>query len=321
MRMEVPGEGDAVGLLALGYDNHMPEPQPPPNLQRIRRIAFHALVAGVIIMLLKFGVFWVTDSAAVLADAMESIINLVAAGMMIYSLWLSSRPADRDHPYGHGKVEFMAVGLEGWMILLAGLVIGFEGVRRLISPPDLQMDKLNLGSWLLGGVALLVIALGLYVWIMGRKHDSQVLIADGKHLLTDAFSTLGGLAGLILVQITGKLWLDPVIAIILAGVILFTSWRLLWHGIDGLMDRTDPKDDQLIRAILDQAIAEKLIQGYHKVRHRHTGSFHWVDMHLQVDGDMTVRQSHTIASTIENRIETQLGQANATAHMEPLEHA
>lgn len=296
----------------------MPEPQPSPSLPRVRKVAVTALVVGVVIMVLKFGVFWVTDSAAVLADAMESIINLVAATMMIYTLWLSSRPADRDHPYGHGKVEFMAVGLEGWMILIAGLVIGFEGVRRLIYPPELNMARLNLGTWLLAGVAIIVIALGFYVWHMGRKYDSQVLIADGKHLLTDALSTMGGLTGLILVQITGKFWLDPVVAIALAAIILFTSWRLLWQGIHGLMDRTDPEDDAIIRNILDEAVANKLIDGYHKVRHRHTGSFHWVDMHLQVDGDMTVRQSHEIASEIEGKIERQLGEANASAHVEPL---
>lgn len=299
----------------------MPEPQPSPALPRVRKVAVHALFAGVVIMVLKFCVFWVTDSAAVLADAMESIINLVAAAMMIYTLWLSARPADRDHPYGHGKVEFMAVGLEGWMILIAGLLIGFEGVRRLFYPPDLQMSRLHLGTWLLAGVAILVVTLGVYVWRMGKKYDSQVLIADGKHLLTDALSTVGGLAGLILVQVTGKVWLDPVVAIVLAAVILITSWRLLWQGIHGLMDRTDPHDDETIRRILDEAVASKLIQGYHKVRHRHSGSFHWVDMHLQLDGDMTVRESHEIASLIEGRIETQLGQANASAHVEPLSAA
>lgn len=296
----------------------MPEPQPSPALPRIRKVAIHALIAGVVIMLLKFGVFWVTDSAAVLADALESIINLVAAIMMIYTLWLSARPVDRDHPYGHGKIEFMAVGLEGWMILLAGLTIGFEGVRRLIYPPELVMSRLSIGTWMLAGVAILVLALGAYVWHMGKKYDSQVLIADGKHLLTDALSTFGGLTGLILVQLTGNMRLDPIIAIVLAAIILFTSWRLLWQGIHGLMDRTDPEDDAIIRKILDDAVASKRIQGYHKVRHRHTGAFHWVDMHLQLDGDMTVRQSHEIASEIEGQIERQLGQANASAHVEPL---
>jgi divalent metal cation (Fe/Co/Zn/Cd) transporter len=230
----------------------MPEPQPLPSLPKVRRVAVCALVFGIAIMLMKFGVFWVTDSAAVLADAMESVINLVAAVMMIYSLWLSSRPADKDHPYGHGKVEFMAVGLEGWLILLAGLTIAYEGVRRLIAPPELDMARLSIGSWLIGGVSLLVMALGIYVYSMGRKYDSQVLIAEGKHQLTDA-------------------------------------------------------------------ITQGLIQGYHKLRHRHTGAFHWVEMHLQVDGAMTVYDSHELASEIEGRIERALGQGNATAHVEPIE--
>jgi len=297
----------------------MPEPQPLPSFPKVRRVALCALVFGIAIMLMKFGVFWVTDSAAVLADALESLINLVAAVMMLYSLWLSSRPADQDHPYGHGKVEFMAVGLEGWLILLAGLTIAYEGIRRLLTPPELDMTRLHIGSWLIGGVSIFVLGLGIYVYSMGRKYDSQVLIADGKHLLTDAVSTLGGLTGLILVQVTGYMRLDPIIAIVLAAIILFTSWKLLWQGIHGLMDRTDPKDDALIRDILDRSITEGLIQGYHKVRHRHTGSFHWVEMHLQVDGTMTVHDSHELASEIEGRIERALGQANATAHVEPIE--
>jgi cation diffusion facilitator family transporter len=205
------------------------------------------------------------------------------------------------------------------LILLAGLTIAYEGVRRLIAPPELDMARLSIGSWLIGGVSLLVMALGIYVYSMGRKYDSQVLIADGKHLLTDAISTLGGLTGLILVQWTGNMRLDPIVAIILAAIILFTSWKLLWQGIDGLMDRTDPKDDALIRDILDDAITQGLIQGYHKVRHRHTGAFHWVEMHLQVDGAMTVYDSHELASEIEGRIERALGQGNATAHVEPIE--
>jgi len=297
----------------------MPEPHPHPEIHRIRRVAHHALIAGVAIMAMKFAVFGLTNSAAVLSDAAESIVNVVAAGFMVFSLWFANRPADKDHPYGHGKIEFMAVGLEGSLILTAGLLIAFEGVRRLLNPPTLDDARLGLGIWCLAGVALLAAALAAYVWSRGRRYGNAILIADGKHLATDVASTLGGIVGLLLVRTTGYAWIDPVVALVMAAVILVTSWRLLSESVDGLMDRTDPADEGIIRKILDDEVRSGAIRGYHKVRHRHTGSFHWIDMHIQVDPDLSVRQSHDLASRIEHRIESRLKPGNATAHVEPAE--
>ncbi|HEX7011063.1 MAG TPA: cation diffusion facilitator family transporter [Phycisphaeraceae bacterium] len=293
----------------------MPEPQADPNLGKIQRVARHALAAGAAIMLLKFGVFAITNSVAVLSDAMESIINVAAAAVMLYTIWYSNRPADSEHPYGHGKIEAMAVGLEGWLILIAGLVIGVEAIRRLITGTAPQ--ELNLGIWLLAGVGVLDAALAVYVWRAGRRYHNATLIADGKHLMTDVASTVGVLAGLGLVQWTGRAWVDPLVAIVMASLIFFASWRLLWESFHGLMDTSDPADEQAILEILDEEVAQGTIHGYHKVRHRHSGPFHWVDMHLQVDGSISVRQGHELASRIEHRIEQRLGRANATAHLEP----
>jgi cation diffusion facilitator family transporter len=295
----------------------MPEPQADPNLTQIRTTAFHALVAGAVITLLKFSIFWATNSVAVLSDALESIINVAAAAMLMYSIWLSNRPADHDHPYGHGKIEFLAVGLEGWLILLSGLLIAVEAIRRLLvgqAPRNLEW-----GIWLLAGVGVLSAILAAYVYTRGRKFNNATLIADGKHLLTDVASTFGVLLGLILVHWSGKYWVDALVAMLMASLILFVSWRLLWQSIRGLMDQSDPQDDARIREILDDEQARGAIRGYHKVRHRHNGSFHWVDMHLQVEGHLSVAEGHALASRIEHRIEQTLGQANATAHLEPAE--
>lgn len=297
----------------------MPEPTRRPQARSVRRVALHALLAGSVITVLKFGVFLLTDSVAVLSDAMESIINVAAAAVMLTALWYADRPADRSHPYGHGKAEFLAVGLEGWLILIAGVSIGVEAVRRLVSPEPVQ--NLYEGVWALGGVAILSGALATYVWWMGRRHASDVLIADGKHLATDVASTLAVMGGLLLIRWTDRLWLDSVVAIAVAGVILFVSWRLLWHSLGGLMDRSDPADDAIIQGILDEEVASGEIQGYHKVRHRHQGAWHWVDMHLQVDGSWSVDRGHEVASRIEGRIERALGEGNATAHVEPWEEA
>lgn len=299
----------------------MPDPAPHPDHQAQQRVAINALIAGVVIMLLKFGVYRYTNSAAVLSDALESVINIVAAAFMLYSVWLSNRPADRDHPYGHGKIEFMVVGLEGWLILLAGLAIVFSSVQRIFG--DGAPKNLAVGSGLLFGIGILGSALAFYVWSSGKQYQSDSLIADGKHLFADVASTLGVFLGLLLVQYTGWGLLDPVIALLISGVVFYTSWQLLWKGIGGLMDRLDLRDDQSVREILDDEVSKGSIKGYHKLRLRHNGAFHWVDVHLQVDGDMTVRDSHALVSKIEYRIEKMLGegQANATAHVEPPEAA
>jgi cation diffusion facilitator family transporter len=254
---------------------------------------------------------------AVLSDALESIINVAAAGVMLYSIAHANRPADADHPYGHGKLEFLAVGLEGWLILIAGIVIAVEAIGRLFAGTGPREDTLPLGLILLGGVGVLDALLAGFVWHMGRRFHNDVLRADGRHLMTDVASTAGVLVGLGLVQWSGWHWLDPVVALIMAALIGAASWRLLWHSVQELMDRRDPDDDRLIRDILEQEKTRGVIHGYHKLRHRHAGSFHWVDMHLQVDGQMTVADGHEIASRIEHRIEQALGQANATAHLEP----
>lgn len=293
----------------------MPEPDADPNEMLIQRVALHAILAGVVITAMKFTVFWWTNSVAILSDALESIINIVAAGVMGYSLWLSNRPADKKHPYGHGKAEFLAVGMEGWLILFAGLLIAIEAVRRLFT--GAEVTHLGSGLWMLSGIGLVSAALASYVWLSGRQYQCEPLIADGKHLMADVVSTAGVLIGLILVRWTQWQWLDSVVAILVAGLCMFISWRLLWKSIQGLMDVSDPDDDQTIRAILDDEKRNGRIQGYHKVRHRHNGAFHWIDMHLHVDGTMNVADSHALASRIERRIETRLGRANATAHVEP----
>jgi cation diffusion facilitator family transporter len=262
-------------------------------------------------------VFIYTNSAAVLTDALESIINLVAAAFMIYTLWLAQQPADHDHPYGHGKVEFLAIGLEGWLILSAGVVIVGEAIHRLIHPPTLDPAKFQHGSLMLAGIAVLAGGLAWHVWSVGKRLNSPTLIADGKHLMTDVVSTLGGIIGLLSVSITQLFWLDPVVAMVLGLLILATSTKLLWQSVQGLMDHNDPHDQAEIEAILKDEVAAGRIIGFHKVRHRHSGAFRWIDMHLQVEADMTVRDAHEVATAIEKRIEAHFGEAKATSHIEP----
>lgn len=293
----------------------MPDPDIDPNWPHVRRVVRVAIGAGVILVVAKFGVFFLTRSAAALSDALESIVNIVAAGVALYSLSLSNKPADREHPYGHGKAEFMAIAVEGGLVLFAGLAIIFESVRRLLSPPTLH--RLDFGVVANVAIAGASAALALYVLRAARRLNNDVLLADGKHLLSDVLTTSGVIVGLILVRITGMVWIDAALALVLAVVILVTGWRLLGRSVDGLMDKTDPADFALVDGILADEQSAGHIRGRHKVRVRRNGPFRWVDMHIQVPPQMTVAESHALASRIEHRIEEALGRANATAHVEP----
>ncbi len=295
----------------------MPDPGVDPQWPAVRRVVMTAIGAGALMVLAKFAVFLLTGSAAALSDALESIVNVVAASVALYTLWLSNKPADRDHPYGHGKAEFMAVALEGGLVFTAGLGIGYEAVRRLIEPQELT--RLGVGLIANAVIGVFALLLALYVLRAGKRLENTVLIADGKHLMTDVLTTAGVLVGFVLVRLTGIARIDSALALLFAGVILWTGFRLLHRSIDGLMDRTDPEDFALVDNILDEEQKAGRIAGRHKVRVRRQGTFRWVDMHLQVNPELTVRESHALASRIEHRIEEALGRANATAHVEPAE--
>jgi len=298
----------------------MPEPRGHPHAKLLRRVARFTVLCGVIITAIKFGAFAMTNSVAVLSDALESIVNVVAAALMAYTIGLSNRPADAEHPYGHGKAQFMSIGFEGGAIGAAGLIIVIEAIGRLFHPPVEALPRLGAGMIVLVAVASLTALLAAYLNHHAKQYDEPAFRADARHLMTDVISTGGVVVGLLVVQTTGWQWVDPAVALGVAGVILFMGGQLLRESLHGLMDRIDFEDDTIIRGILDEEVNAKAILGYHKVRHRHSGRFHWVDLHIQVDGDISVRESHDLASRIERRIEEALGEGNATAHVEPPEH-
>lgn len=280
-----------------------------------RRTAAIALGVGVALMAAKLGIFALTGSAAVLSDALESVVNLAAAGMAIFSTWYAAKPPDHDHPYGHGNVEFIAVAVEGVLVVVAGVTIAYEAIWRLWSP--VQLEQLDIGAMALGATAVALGGLAVWVWRRGLKLHSPTLVADGKHLMTDVATTSGVVVGLVLVGWTGLMWLDSVVALAVAVVVFITGGRLVAESWGGLTSRVDEQDTAAIFAILDEEVAAGRICSYHKVRYRHVGTFHWVDMHIQLPAQMTVDRAHDIASAIEHRIEKKLDRANATAHVEP----
>jgi cation diffusion facilitator family transporter len=284
-----------------------------------RRLALLSIAVGVSLMGLKFAAYFITGSTALFSDALESIVNVIAGFVSLGALSYAHRPPDASHPYGHGKAEFVSGGLEGAMILVASAAIAFTSVRALLDAQTLENARLGL---LLAVVALFANGvLGLALVRLGRAKHSLTLEADGRHLLTDAVTSVAAVVGVALVALTGRAWIDPAVALAIALLIAAQGVRLIRRSAAGLMDALDPADDDALRGLLDDfcrpAAGPLRVCGYHKLRHRHVGRHHWVDFHLQLPGDFDVRQSHAIAGAIEATVEAALGEADATAHVEP----
>jgi cation diffusion facilitator family transporter len=269
----------------------------------------------------KFAAYLLTGSAVIFADAMESIVNVLAAGFAVYSLYYAHLPADESHPYGHGKIEFVSAGFEGGMILLAALLGAAKAIDALVHRTSAATARLELALLLVAFALAVNGAMGWYLVRTGRRQNSLTLVADGKHLLTDAVTSVAAMIGLGAVRVTGIAWLDPLAALVVSAYIGKTGVSLVRHSFAGLLDERDVADDQLLRGILDAHIgpAGKLprICGYHKLRHRHSGRYHWVDFHIQVPGVWSVARGHEAASAIEREIQGALGEGKATAHVEP----
>ena len=285
-----------------------------------RRAAILALVVSVALVIAKFVAYGLSGSAAIFSDALESIVNVAAAAFAIYSLSLAHTPADSEHPYGHGKIEFFAGMFEGGMIVLAAIAASVNAIIALVRG-SLKPENLGVATIILAGALFVNGAAGLYLLRTGRQTRSVTLEADGKHLLSDAISSVFALIALLLVRITGRTWIDPAIAIVVAFYIAGIGIALIRHAAAGLMDRQDMEDQALLERILDSHVGpggqEPHICSYHKLRHRHSGRYHWVDFHIMVPADWEVRRGHEVASAIEYEIEQALVEGNATAHIEP----
>jgi len=288
------------------------------------RAAIAALVVAVTLAAGKFTAYFVTGSAAIFSDAMESIVNVAAAAYALYSLSIAHTPADRDHPYGHGKIEFFSAGFEGGMIVLAAVVAVAKGVHDLVHP-ELEPEHLLVGILVLCAALAVNGTVGRFLIRVGRRANSLTLEADGRHLMTDAVTSVVALVALLLVLWSGRRWIDPVAAIVVALYIATIGVGLVRQAAAGLMDRQDKRDQLLLQRILDSHLGpdgkEPRICSYHKLRHRHSGRYHWVDFHIMVPADWDIDRGHRVASNIEYEIEQALGEGNATAHVEPcVEH-
>ena len=292
-----------------------------PNVpKREARAAALAVIVAVVLTVAKFVAYYLTGSAAIFSDALESIANVAAAGFAVYSLSLAHTPADPEHPYGHGKIEFFAGGFEGGMVVLASLAAIGKAIDTLLHP-GLRLEYLGIGIAVLCGAVVVNGGSGAVLIAIGRRGGSITLEADGKHLMGDAVTSLFALVAVVVVRFTRLTWIDPVMGIVVALYVCGIGIALVRQAAGGLMDRQDRSDTLLLESILDSHLGpdgkEPRICSYHKLRHRHSGRYHWVDFHIMVPRDWDVDRGHRVASAIEYEIEQALREGNATAHIEP----
>lgn len=293
--------------------HHVPVPE--------RRAAMASLVVAVGLLAVKFIAYMLTGSTAIFSDALESIVNVMAASFAAFAVTLAHQPADEDHPYGHGKIEFLSASFEGGMIVLAGGVAAFKAIEAILRGPDLNDANLGLGLALMGAALIVNGGLGLTLIRVGKSSGSMSLEADGWHLISDAVTSLLAIAALLVFRVTGWTYADPIAALLMAAYLFWLGSKLLARAAAGLMDRQDKHDEQLLQNILNAHVGpagkDPRICSYHKLRHRHSGRYHWVDFHIMIPAHLDIDTGHKIASSIEYEIEQALGEGNATAHVEP----
>jgi len=277
-------------------------------------LAIGSVAVALAVLALKAVAWLLTGSVALMADALESVVNVAAAAAALAAVRYSAMPADANHPYGHAKAEYFSAVLEGVLIVLAALLILHEAWGALLAPRPPEQAGVGLAVSTVASAANA--AWALVLTRRGRALRSPALLADARHLWSDVVTSVGVIAGVGLVALTGMLWLDPLLAALTAVNILVSGWRLLRESVGGLMDEAVPAATlaRIRRIVAEQAAGA--IEA-HDLRTRHAGRFTFIEFHLVVPGGMTVRESHAICDRIEAALKAELETAVITIHVEP----
>jgi len=276
------------------------------------RVSF---VVGIFMLIIKTYAYYITSSAAILSDAAESVIHVFAVGFAAYSMWLSFKPADEDHLYGHDKISFFSAGFEGAMIVIAAIFIAYESIKKILF--GFSIDNINEGTLFIALAASINAFLSFYLIQKGKKYKSLVLEANGKHILTDCWTSLGAIIALALVQLTGITFFDPGIAIFIALNILWTGGKLIKKCIGGLMDQVDPELNKLIIASVEEETQKKQLE-FHNLKHRVSGNKIFIEFHLLFPKEISLKEAHEEASEVEANVKKQLDRsAEIVTHLEP----
>lgn len=263
-----------------------------------------SLAIGVMMLVAKWIAFGLTGSSVIFSDAAESVVHIVAVWFAWYALRVGNRPPDEDHPYGHDKVSFLSAGIEGGLICIAAIVIIISAVDKLITGVVLQ--KLELGIAITAGAAVVNLALAQYLLRAGKQNRSLIVEANGRHVMTDVWTSAGAIIGLFVAKWSGFLWLDPVIAILFGGNIIREGGNLVLISVKGLMDTADPGLLQSTQLVLDNYCTANGCSS-HRLRLRTSGYRVHVDYHLLVPDNMRMQDAHNLATSLEELIMAELG--------------
>ena len=286
------------------------------NAPSLKRFAWLSIGTALTTILLKGFAWWMTGSVGLLSDALESVVNLAGAIMALAMITVAEQPADDHHTYGHGKAEYFSAGFEGLLILLAAIGISVTAIERLLHLHPLEQVGIGLAVSAVASVVNLLTARILLV--AGHTQRSLTLEADAHHLLTDVWTSVGVIAGVGAVALTGWLWLDPVLALLVAANIVWTGWKLVYRSTQGLMDVALPHAEHaLVVAILTRYREQGI--DYHALRTRESGARRFVELHVLVPGHWSIQQGHELVERLENDIRQTLPHTTVLTHLEPLD--
>ena len=274
-----------------------------------------SFVFGVIMLAVKWYAFVLTGSSAILSDAAESVVHIAAVAFAAFSMWLMYQPPDASHPYGHDKISFFSAGVEGFLILVAAGYIIYESIKKLIFGIELQ--NLSVGMFFTLGASVVNLGLGAYLLWQGKRSKSLILTANGRHVLTDSWTSFGVVGGLLLVLWTGWLPFDPLFAVAVALNIVWSGGKLVRQSVGGLMDEASHELEKSIRAVLDDETVKRGLH-YHQMRCRESGNSIWVEYHLLFPGNTLLYDAHLAATEIESIINASLARpVRIVSHLEP----
>ena len=261
---------------------------------------------SLLLLIVKFFAYYITHSVAILTDALESIANVAAGLIGLYSLYVAAKPRDFDHPYGHGKAEFLSAAVEGTLIVSAGAIILYKAIKNLLYP--IPIHRVDFGIWLVAATAVVNFILGYYCLLIGKKNNSLALLASGKHLLSDTWSTLGIIVGLVLLHFTGYKWIDSVVAMLFGLLIIYTGYKILRRSIAGIKDEADIKLLSHLVTLLNHNRSVNWID-LHNLRVIKYGSVLHIDCHLTVPWFLNVNEAHNEVDALSALVRKEFGEA------------
>jgi len=274
-----------------------------------------SLLVSVLSLCIKTGGYYLTDSTTALSDALESIIHILAVGFVYYGFILSTKPADEKHLYGHERVEFLSVGIEGAVIILAGITIIYQSVEQYLFGHIIY--NLDFGIILMSAAAGINFFLGRYLVRIGREENNMMVVSNGKHTLTDVWTSISVVATLVIIRFTDWMILDAIVGFLLALFIMYEGFKLLKYSVDGLMDSKNPKVHQAILSVLDDELPGSM-NSFHHLRHRTTGNTTWIELHALFEADVDLQKAHDDATRLERSlINSVKGDVIVTIHLEP----